>query len=60
MNTASKHITETVRRSTNERTKFYNQWVMIMLIVTNLINALPGNSSVNKAQHTKMEEALFL
>jgi hypothetical protein len=28
-------------------------------IVTDLINALPGNSSVNAAQHATIEEAVF-
>jgi hypothetical protein len=28
-------------------------------IVTDLINALPGNSSVNKVQHATKEEAVF-
>jgi hypothetical protein len=28
-------------------------------IVTDLINALPGNSSVNTVQHATVEEALF-
>jgi hypothetical protein len=28
-------------------------------ILTDLINALPGNSSVNTAQHAKIEEAVF-
>jgi hypothetical protein len=28
-------------------------------IVTDLINALPGNSSVNTVQHATIEEALF-
>jgi hypothetical protein len=28
-------------------------------IVTDLINALPGNSSVNTAQHETIEEAVF-
>jgi hypothetical protein len=29
------------------------------IIVTDLINALPGNSSVNTAQHATIEEAVF-
>jgi hypothetical protein len=28
-------------------------------IVTDLMNALPGNSSVNTAQHATIEEAVF-
>jgi hypothetical protein len=28
-------------------------------IVTDLINALPGNSSVNTAQHAKIDEDVF-
>jgi hypothetical protein len=28
--------------------------------VTDLTNALPGNSSVNTVQHAKIEEAVFL
>jgi hypothetical protein len=28
-------------------------------IVTDLINALPGNSSVNKVQHARIEEVVF-
>jgi hypothetical protein len=28
-------------------------------IVTDLVNALPGNSSVNTAQHATIEEAVF-
>jgi hypothetical protein len=28
-------------------------------MITDLINALPGNSSVNTVQHAKIEEALF-
>jgi hypothetical protein len=30
-----------------------------LYIVTNLINALPGNSSVNTVQHVTMEKAVF-
>jgi hypothetical protein len=30
-----------------------------MNIATDLINALPGNSSVNTVQHTTIEEAVF-
>jgi hypothetical protein len=29
-------------------------------IVTDLLNTLPGNSSVNTVQHTTIEEAAFL
>jgi hypothetical protein len=28
-------------------------------VVTDLINALPGNSSINTVQHTTMKEAVF-
>jgi hypothetical protein len=28
-------------------------------IITNLINVLPGNSSVNTVQHTTIEEGVF-
>jgi hypothetical protein len=31
----------------------------VMCIVTDLINVLPGNSSVNTVQHTTIEEAVF-
>jgi hypothetical protein len=31
----------------------------LMHIVTDLINALPGNSSVNTVQHATIEEAVF-
>jgi hypothetical protein len=30
-----------------------------MYIVTDLMNALPGNSSVNTVQHATIEEAVF-
>jgi hypothetical protein len=30
-----------------------------VFIVTDLINALPGNSSVNTVQHATIEEAVF-
>jgi hypothetical protein len=33
--------------------------MIIKYIVTDLINALPGNSSVNTAQHARIEEAVF-
>jgi hypothetical protein len=32
---------------------------MIISIVTDLINMLPGNSSVNMVQHTTIEETVF-
>jgi hypothetical protein len=32
---------------------------LVRLIVTDLINALPGNSSVNTVQHATIEEAAF-
>jgi hypothetical protein len=32
---------------------------MCVYIVTDLINALPSNSSVNTVQHATIEEALF-
>jgi hypothetical protein len=32
---------------------------MSLHIATDLINALPGNSSVNTVQHTTVEEAVF-
>jgi hypothetical protein len=32
---------------------------MLLHIVTDLINALPGNSSVNTVQHATTEEAVF-
>jgi hypothetical protein len=31
----------------------------MIIIVTDLINALPGNSTVNTAQHATMDEAVF-
>jgi hypothetical protein len=31
-----------------------------IIIVTDLINVLPGNSSVNTVQHATTEEAVFL
>jgi hypothetical protein len=31
----------------------------VIVIVTDLINALPGNSTVNTVQHTTIEEAVF-
>jgi hypothetical protein len=33
--------------------------MLLVYIVTNLINALPGNSSVNTVQHATIEEAVF-
>jgi hypothetical protein len=40
----------------------YNGLTTLVLagyIVTDLINALPGNSSVNKVQHATIDEAVF-
>jgi hypothetical protein len=37
----------------------YFKIVTYYFIVTNLINALPGNSSVNTVQHATVEEAVF-
>jgi hypothetical protein len=34
-------------------------YIMYIRIVTNWINALPGNSSVNAVQHAAIEDALF-
>jgi hypothetical protein len=49
--------------------EFLNAFLLIFLylemslifvdIVTDLINALPGNRSVNKVQHAKIDEAVF-
>jgi hypothetical protein len=33
--------------------------MMIMRVVKNQINALPGNSSVNTIRHARIEEAVF-
>jgi hypothetical protein len=40
------------RRKTHEKNKK-------KYIVTDLMNALPGNSSVNKVQHATIDEAVF-
>jgi hypothetical protein len=34
-------------------------WYIYSYIVTDLINALPGNRSVKKVQHATIEEAVF-
>jgi hypothetical protein len=35
------------------------RWAGLVNILTDLINALPGNSFVNTAQHATTEEVLF-
>jgi hypothetical protein len=44
-----------------EETSFQNKQSLAKKrnIVTDLINALPGNSSVNTVQHTTIDEAVF-
>jgi hypothetical protein len=37
----------------------YNLFLNMLCIVMDLINALPGNSSVITVQHAKIEEAVF-
>jgi hypothetical protein len=37
----------------------YQPHVILNAIVTDLINALPGNSSVNTVQHATIEKAVF-
>jgi hypothetical protein len=37
----------------------YTHFNLLHYIVTDLINALPGNSSVNTVQHATIEEAVF-
>jgi hypothetical protein len=34
-------------------------WKIFYILLTDSINALPGNSSVNTVQHTTTEEAVF-
>jgi hypothetical protein len=34
-------------------------YIVYKCIITDLINALPGNSSVNQVQHATIEEAVF-
>jgi hypothetical protein len=34
-------------------------FLLLISIVTDLLNALPGNSSVNTVQHATIEEAVF-
>jgi hypothetical protein len=36
-----------------------DQFILHVHIVTDLISALPGSSSVNKVQHATIEEAVF-
>jgi hypothetical protein len=37
----------------------FNPLIARLDIITDLINALPGNSSVNTVQHAAIEEAVF-
>jgi hypothetical protein len=38
---------------------YEEKWITEYCIVMDLINALPGNSSINTVRHTTLDEAVF-
>jgi hypothetical protein len=41
------------------QTSVLSDYVVVVVVVTDLINALPGSSSVNTVQHATVGEAVF-
>jgi hypothetical protein len=52
-------LTVKIKVTSSSETSVQTYPLYIFNIITDLINTLPGNSSVNKVQHATIEEAVF-